>query len=85
MRKQESAYMGRVAELPCAICGDMPVQLHHLREGMGMAQRNSNFLVVPLCPVCHTGTHGIHGDRQLLKVRKLDEMALLALTIEALQ
>ena len=32
MRKRESDYMGKVAELPCAICGDMPVHVHHLRH-----------------------------------------------------
>jgi len=41
-------------------------------------------LVIPVCPSCHTGSHGIHGDKQLLKARKLDEIDLLAMTIEAL-
>jgi hypothetical protein len=84
MRKAESDYMGRVAELPCAICGDTPVEVHHLREGVGMAQRNSNYVTVPLCPGCHRGPHGVHGDKLLLRARKLTEMDLLASTIEAL-
>lgn len=54
------------------------------REGQGMAQRAQNWLAIPLCPSCHTGPHGFHGDRQLLKARKLDEMDLLAMTIERL-
>ncbi len=85
MRKTESAYMGRVAELPCAICGDMPAEVHHLREGMGMSQRASNFLTIPACPECHRGRRGLHGDKSLLRARKLTEMDLLASTIEALQ
>lgn len=76
--------MGRVAQLPCAICGTEPVELHHPREGLGMAQRAKHWLVVPLCPSCHRGPHGVHGDKQLLKARKLDEMTLLAETIERL-
>jgi len=84
MRKSESSYMGKVAELPCAICGDMPVHVHHLREGQGMAQRASNYLTVPLCPTCHQGPHGVHGDKSLLRARKLTEMDLLASTIESL-
>jgi len=85
MRKKDSDYMGRVAELPCAICGDAPVHVHHIREGQGMAQRASNFLTVPLCPTCHQGPHGVHGDKSLLRARKLTEMDLLANTIEVLQ
>jgi hypothetical protein len=77
--------MGRVAELPCVVCGVHGVQLHHVREGQGMAQRASNYLVVPLCPDCHTGPNGIHGDKSLIRIQKLDEMDLLAKTIEALQ
>lgn len=58
--------------------------IHHCREGQGMAQRAQNWLAIPLCPLCHTGPQGIHGDRRLLKARKLDEMDLLAMTIGAL-
>lgn len=76
--------MGRVAALPCAVCGDSPVQLHHVREGQGMAQRAQNWLVVPLCPSCHVGPRGIHGDKSVLRAQKLDEIDLLANTIGAL-
>lgn len=84
MRQAERRYLARVAELPCMVCGVDGVHIHHVREGQGMAQRAQHWLAVPLCPDCHTGSHGIHGDRQLLKARKLDEMDLLAATIEAL-
>ena len=82
---KDKRYMNRVAELPCVVCGTHGVQLHHVREGQGMAQRASNFLVVPLCPDCHTGPNGIHGDKSLMRIQKLDEMDLLAKTIDALQ
>ena len=84
MTKNESRYLSRVAELPCVLCGDQPVEIHHLRSGQGMAQRAAHWLCMPLCPTCHRGTHGVHGDRQLLKAQKLDEVDLLARTIEAL-
>ena len=77
-------YLGRVAQLPCALCGCMPVQVHHIREGQGMSQRASDFLTVPLCPPCHTGPYGIHGDRSMLKVYKTSELDLLAQTIRTL-
>jgi hypothetical protein len=82
-------YMNRVAELGCSLCqvigyGPTPAEVHHLREGVGMAQRNSNFLTIPLCPEHHRGASGVHGDRSALKNARQDEMSLLAWTIEAL-
>lgn len=82
--KAEKRYLDRVAGLSCAVCGAEGVHIHHAREGQGMAQRAQNWLAIPLCPPCHTGSQGIHGDRRLLKARKLDEMDLLASTIERL-
>lgn len=49
-----------------------------------MGRRSAHWLSMPLCPPCHTGSHGVHGDRQLLRQAKVDEADLLALTIEAL-
>ena len=57
---------------------------HHIREGQGMSQRASDFLAIPLCPDCHQGGMGIHGDRTLLRIHKLTELDLLARTIELL-
>lgn len=84
MTKAERIWMSRVAELPCSLCGEEGVQLHHIREGQGMSQRASNFLVVPLCPSCHTGPIGVHGDKTMMRVKKMTELDMLAKTIEAL-
>lgn len=84
MKNSDKRHMSLVAELPCANCGAEPVELHHIREGVGMAQRNSNFLVIPLCPNCHRGSKGIHGDRTAFLLGKRDEMSMLADTIERL-
>ncbi len=84
MTKAEKRYLDRVANLSCAVCGAEGVHIHHAREGQGMAQRAQNWLAIPLCPTCHTGPRGIHGDKQLLKAQKLDEIDLLANTIERL-
>ena len=60
--------MSRVAALGCLICRKegvfRPAEIHHLRHGMGMGQRNSHFNVIPLCEKHHrTGGHGVafHG------------------------
>lgn len=84
MTKAEKAHMDRVASLPCACCGAHGVHVHHLREGQGMSQRASNWLTIPLCPDCHTGPNGIHGNRSLMRIQKIEEIDLLARTIEAL-
>lgn len=84
MRHADKRHMGRVAELPCACCGVHGVQVHHIREGQGMAQRASNWLTVPLCPECHTGARGVHGDKSIMRTLKLSELDMLANTIEAL-
>ncbi len=82
--RPEIRHMGRVAELPCVLCGEQGVQVHHIREGQGMAQRASNWLVVPLCPSCHTGPLGVHGDKTMMRINKMTELDMLAKTIEAL-
>lgn len=81
----EQAHMGRVAGLGCLLCG-APAEVHHLREGQGMAQRASNWLTVPLCPEHHRGATGLHGlgERGFARRYRLEELDLLAQTIERL-
>lgn len=82
--KAEREHLDRVASLPCACCGQHGVQVHHIRDGQGMSQRASNFLTVPLCPECHTGQYGVHGDKSRMRARKQSELDWLADTIEKL-
>lgn len=53
-------HMGRVAALGCIIChhmglGETPAVVHHLEEDTGAAQRQDDFLTIPLCPEHHVG------------------------------
>jgi hypothetical protein len=80
----ERIWMNRVAQLDCVLCGAAGVEIHHIREGQGMSQRASNFLVIALCPSCHRGPNGIHGDRAMLRIHKMEELDLLAMTIARL-
>lgn len=84
MTKAEKEHLDAIACLPCALCGESPVQIHHVREGQGMSQRASNWLTIPLCSLCHQGTAGVHGDRSMLRVMKKTELDLLADTYEKL-
>lgn len=74
-------HMAKVAQLSCCTCGDYGVQVHHIREGKGMSQRSDDFLTIPLCPDCHTGPRGIHGDKTMLRIKKATELDLLADTL----
>lgn len=86
----EKRYMDRVARLGCAVCNlldlaeDGPVEIHHPREGQGMAQRAPNWLAIGLCPDHHRGPRGIHGDKGVLRQLKCDELDLLAWVISRL-
>lgn len=47
-----------------------------------MAQRQSDWLVIPLCEQHHVGSKGWHGTRDDFKRHSVNEMDLLADTIE---
>lgn len=90
MTAAEKRYVNAVAMLGCILCRELhrpgsPAEVHHIRTGQGAQQRASNWLIVPLCPVCHRGQHGIHGDRQLLRQAKVTEIDLLGMTIQSMQ
>lgn len=59
--KAEREHMGRIAQMPCAVCGAFGVHVHHIRTGVGMGRRASNLDTIPLCPEHHQGMTGIHG------------------------
>lgn len=84
-------HKGRVAAIGCILCrhlgyGETPASLHHIREGQGMAQRASDYLVIPLCREHHQGDTGFHGlgEREFERRYRLTELDLLAETIAIL-
>lgn len=85
---REKAYHARLENLPCVLCETLgqhqtgPTKVHHIREGQGASQRASHWLCIPLCYECHQGDSGVHGSQSLLRIAKVSELDLLALTIE---
>lgn len=82
-------YLSEIRSMRCALCSILGVEqtsrtdAHHPRFAAGMSQRASDFLAIPLChETCHQGPNGIHGDRALLKIAKVEEPELLAWTIQ---
>lgn len=63
--KQCREHYSKVAALPCMATGSSPVILHHPHSGSmrergihkGMAQKVSNYLVIPLTDACHKELH----------------------------
>lgn len=80
-------HMQRVADVGlergCCVCGAPYAHLHHILEGRTPGRKSGDFCVVPVCWECHEGTHGIHGDRMRWSMAKIDELAALNKTLEA--
>lgn len=77
-------YKSLVASLGCVVCGK-PSSLHHPRFCVGMGQRSSDWLVIPLCPDHHQ--HGgfgvaIHAGQGTFEKNFGTEQELLAKTIQ---
>lgn len=79
MTNKERYHLAQVVSLGCIICGNIP-EIHHVRHGMGMGQRNSNFNVIPLCHVHHrTGNYGtaFHAGKKAFEKNFGTELELL--------
>lgn len=75
---REREHLGRVKALPCSVCdAPPPSHAHHIEQGQ-------QFTAVSLCYECHQGTNGWHGTRAYWRIRKLDELAALNITLERL-
>ena len=75
---KEKKHLARVKELPCSVC-DMsgPSEAHHVKQ-------HRQYTCIALCVNCHRGTYGWHGTKALWKIRKLDEIDALNITIARL-
>lgn len=67
--KAEREHMSKVAALGCIVCrnkgyGNTPPELHHARYEQGMAQRASNYDVIPLCPTHHRDGKVVNGNME---------------------
>ena len=77
-------YLATISE-HCCVCGDK-AEIHHPRFCVGMSQRASDWLAIPLCPRHHrTGGRGvaIHAGRESFKNGVgFSEVELLAKMVE---
>ena len=75
----ERKHIERVKSLPCSVCDEAgPSDCHEINQGEW-------FTSIALCKSCHQGPLlGWHGQRQMWKLKKLDEVGALNKTIERL-
>lgn len=79
LTQAEKRHLARVKELPCSVCDAPPVsEAHHIRQG-------DQYTAIALCPECHRGpSMGWHGGRIAWRVRKMDELKALNVTLKRL-
>jgi len=68
-----------VKALACSVCdAPGPSEAHHMVQGL-------QYTCIALCPECHTGPRmGWHGQRFAWKIRKMEEIDALNVTIKRL-
>lgn len=79
INQRERAHLARVKELPCSVCDTPgPSEAHHIKQGL-------QYTCVALCESCHRGQiNGLHGQRRMWAVRKMDELDALDVTVARL-
>lgn len=71
----ERRHIAKVAELPCSLCDRPgPSEVHEIKQGQW-------FTSVALCPDCHRSSIGLHGTKAMMRIKKLDELDLLNITV----
>ena len=75
----EKMHIERIKSMPCIICqASAPSECHEINQGQW-------YTSMPLCADCHRGSlNGIHGQKRLWNVYKMDELAALNETIKLL-
>ena len=75
----EKEHIERVKRLACSVCdAPPPSEAHEIKQGQWWTS-------VGLCPSCHRGPLlGLHGQRRMWAIKKMDELDALAVTIERL-
>ena len=79
LNQKTREHLRRVKELPCSLCdAPGPSEAHHVQQGQ-------QYTAIALCVDCHRGSvMGLHGQRRMWAIKKMDELAALNITIERL-
>jgi hypothetical protein len=76
---KERNHLARIKEMGCGVCGAAgPSDAHHIVQ-------HEQYLCIPLCKDCHQGSfNGIHGEKRIWNVYKVDELSVLNETLRVL-
>lgn len=76
MTAAERRHVDRVKQLPCSVCDKPgPSDAHEIEQGEW-------YTSVSLCEDCHRGSvNGIHGQRRIWNVKKINELRALGITV----
>jgi hypothetical protein len=79
LNAKDRLHLAKVKELPCSVCdASAPSEAHHIKQG-------SQYTCVALCEDCHRGSrNGLHGQRFMWKIKKMDELDALNVTLSRL-
>lgn len=79
MTAAERRHVATIKEMDCIVCDSPgPSECHEIEQGLW-------WVSMPLCADCHRGSmNGIHGQQRMWKIKKLDELSALNLTIQKL-
>lgn len=79
INSKERAHLGRVKELACSVCDTPgPSEAHHYKQ-------HRQWICIALCADCHRGSfNGLHGQRRMWAIHKMDEADALDVTIQRL-
>ena len=64
----DKKHLENIRKLPCLVCGDVPSEVHHLKQGTGergMGLRSTDRWAVPLCHA-----HHINGVEKLASTQE---------------
>ena len=77
MTAAERRHVALIKEMSCIVCdAPGPSECHEINQGQW-------YTSMPLCADCHRGSmNGIHGQQRMWKIKKLDELSALNLTIQ---
>ena len=75
LRQADREHLARVKALQCSVCdAPGPSDAHHIEQGQ-------HYTTVALCKECHQGYNGWHGTKALWRIKKMDELQALNVTI----
>lgn len=85
MTKAEKQHYDKLSQIGCIVClreghGYSQPHIHHIRHGVGMAQRSHYLMAIPLCPLHHlNGSYGtaLHAGQKAFESTFGTELELL--------